>query len=165
MMHPQVRVPGWTKEICGGTSGQSLLEVALTAPLLILILLGAAEFARVAFAGTEVANAARAGVAYGAQSVGAAADAGGIQTAAAADAGDLASSVTATATVTGMCSSGAACTGAGSTCINTDCATPGDHIETVLTVDTAATFDPIIHVPGLPTTYTVHGHAVQKCVQ
>ncbi|HEY4380499.1 MAG TPA: TadE family protein [Acidobacteriaceae bacterium] len=147
-----------------GDRGQSLVEVALAAPILILMLLGAAEFARIAFAGIEVSNAARAAVAYGAQSTATAADAGGIQTAAAMDAGDMAASLTATATVTGVCSSGSSCTGAGSTCLNTDCDTPGDHIETILTVDTAANFDPLIHVPGLPTTFSLHGHAVQKCL-
>jgi Flp pilus assembly protein TadG len=149
----------------GGRSGQALIEVALTAPILVLMFVGAAEFARVAFAAIEVANAARAGVAYGAQSVSAAADATGIQTAATLDAGDLAASLTATARTSGVCSSGASCTGAGSSCLNTDCATPGDHIETILTVDTVVTFDPLIHVPGIPRTFTLHGHAVQECLQ
>jgi Flp pilus assembly protein TadG len=148
----------------GNSAGQSLVEVALTAPILILMFLGAAEFARIAFVAIEVANAARAGVAYGSQNVSTATDSPGIQTAAMLDAGDMAGSVTATSTATGVCSSGAACTGANSSCLNTDCATPGDHIETVLTVDTAATFDPLIHVPGTPRTFTVHGRAVQKCL-
>jgi Flp pilus assembly protein TadG len=148
----------------GTPSGQALLEVALTAPLLILMFVGGTEFARVASAAIDVTNAARAGVAYGAQSVSTAADATGIQTAAGMDADDTSASLTVTSTNTGVCSSGASCTGAGSTCLNTDCATPGDHIETVLTVDTAAVFDPVIHLPGIPRTFTLHGHAVQKCL-
>jgi Flp pilus assembly protein TadG len=43
-------------------AGQALLELALTVPLLVLILLGAAEFSRLAYAAVEVANAAKAGV-------------------------------------------------------------------------------------------------------
>jgi Flp pilus assembly protein TadG len=149
----------------GNSPGQTLVEVALTTPVLILMFLGAAEFARVAFASIEVANAARAGVAYGAQNVSTAADSVGIQTAATLDAGDMAATLTATSTASGVCSSGALCTGAGSSCLNTDCATPGDHFETILTVNTVAIFDPLIHVPGVASTFTLHGHAVQKCLQ
>jgi Flp pilus assembly protein TadG len=164
MTHVRLKCRRLLRVLRGSRSGQALIEVALTAPILILMFVGAAEFARVAFAAIEVANAARAGVAYGAQSVSTAADSTGIQTAATLDAGDLAS-LTATAKTSGVCSSGASCTGSGSSCLNTDCATPGDHIETILTVDTVATFDPLIHVPGIPSTFTLHGHAVQECLQ
>src|SRR5258708_1796299 len=50
-----------------GDTGQGLVELALTLPLFMLILLGAAEFARFAWASIETSNAARAGVQYGAQ--------------------------------------------------------------------------------------------------
>src|ERR1019366_6512370 len=153
------------KMLRGSAPGQSLVEVALTAPILILMFLGAAEFARIGVAAIEVSNAARAAVAYGAQNVSTAGDSSGIQKAATMDAGDMAASLTATSNASGICSSGALCTGAGSSCLNTDCATPGDHIETILTVNTAATFDPLLHVPGIPSTFTLHGHAVQKCLQ
>jgi Flp pilus assembly protein TadG len=152
------------KLLRGSGSGQALIEVALTASVLVLICLGGTELARVAFAAIEVSNAAKAGVTYGTQSVATAADLPGIQTAATLDAGDMASSLTTTAATTGVCSSGAACTGAGGSCKNTDCATPGDHIETILTVDTVGTFDPLIYIPGLPGTFTLHGRAVQKCL-
>jgi Flp pilus assembly protein TadG len=148
----------------GRPSGQALVEVALTSSVLVLMCLGAVELARVAYAAIEVSNAAKAGIAYGTQSVGAATDSPGIQMAAGLDAGDMAASLTTTATTSGVCSSGALCTGAGSSCLNTDCATPGDHIETILTVDTWGTFDPLIHIPGIPRTFMLHGHAVQKCL-
>jgi Flp pilus assembly protein TadG len=48
-------------------SGQSLLEVALLTPLLLLLLVGVIELGRFAYFGILVGNAARAGVAYGAQ--------------------------------------------------------------------------------------------------
>src|ERR1700742_683559 len=69
-----------------GDTGQGLLELALTLPLLMLILLGAAEFARFAWAAIETANAARAGVQYGAQTQITASDNVGMQTAALNDA-------------------------------------------------------------------------------
>lgn len=143
--------------------GQALVEFALVFPILILLLVGGAELARVAFSAIEVANAARAGVAYGAQNTSTSADTTGIQNAAASDAGTMGAGLTTTAAVTGTCSNPLVlCTGSGSTCINTDCSDSGDHIENILTVTTTASFDPLIHLPGIPTTYSLHGQAVQK---
>src|SRR6202042_3592608 len=65
-----------------GDTGQGLVELALTLPLLILIVMGGAEFARVAGASIETANAARAGAQYGAQTNVPASDDAGMQTAA-----------------------------------------------------------------------------------
>jgi Flp pilus assembly protein TadG len=62
--------------------GQALVELALTLPALVLLLVAAAEFARVSYASIEVSNAAMAGVQYGAQSPIEAADTAGIQAAA-----------------------------------------------------------------------------------
>ena len=143
----------------GREAGQALVETALTMPILILLVVGAAELARVTYAAVEVSNAAKAAVAYGARTPTLSADTTGMQTA--ADAGDLAVTLTTTPTTTGICSSGASCTGANGSCTNTDCSTPGDHIETILTVQTSATFDPLIHLPGIPTTFPLQGQAVQ----
>ena len=49
-------------------SGQAFVELALVLPIFILLLVGAAEVGRLAYASIEVSNAARAGVAYAAQS-------------------------------------------------------------------------------------------------
>jgi Flp pilus assembly protein TadG len=62
--------------------GQAFVELAIVLPVAILLLVGAAEIGRLAFASIEVSNAARAGVAYGAQSHVTASDIAGIQTAA-----------------------------------------------------------------------------------
>ena len=72
-----------------GESGQSLVEAALSISLLIAVVVGAAEIARVGYAAIEVGNAARAGAQYGAQSGYTAADTTGIATAASRDAGNL----------------------------------------------------------------------------
>ena len=48
----------------------SLVEACLTLPLLFVLVSGAAEFSRVAYTSLEVVSAAKAGVAYGAQSGG-----------------------------------------------------------------------------------------------
>ena len=151
--HSILRLCGRTKEEKGG----ALIELALTVPILVLILLGAAEFARVEYAGIEVSNAAMAGVQYGGQDAATAADITGIQTAASNDAPNITLGTT-TVSHSCICSDGSA-----STCLATDCS--GSNIETILTVQTQATFDPLIHLPGLPTTYTLQGQAIQKVLE
>ncbi len=137
--------------------GQALVELALSFPILIMIFVGAAEFARVVYASIEVSNAAMAGVSYGAQSPTTAGDTTGIQNAVANDAQDIALGTTAVSKSC-ICSNGGA-----STCLSTDCS--GSNIETILTVQTQATIDPGVHLPGFATTYTLHGQAVQKVLQ
>jgi Flp pilus assembly protein TadG len=140
-----------------GEKAQALVETAFAVILLTTVLIGGAELARVAYAAIEVANAARAGAQYGAQGGFTASDTTGIQSAAANDASNL-TGFSATSSYTCVCSDGTP-----STCLPTDCA--NSHIEQTLTVNTQATIDPIIHLPGLPTRYTVKGQAIQKCVQ
>lgn len=138
-------------------SGQALVETALLFPVLIALLVGTLEMARVAYAAIEVANAARAGAQYGAQNGYTAQDATGISNAAADDAANL-TGLTTTSSHACVCSDGTA-----STCQPNDC--PSSHKEETLTVNTQVTFDPVIHLPGIPNTYTLKGQAIQKCVQ
>lgn len=72
---------------CGG---QALIEAVVVAPMLLLSLLGAAEFGRLCYAGIEVTNAAHSGVQYGAQNRATAADVAGIKAAALNEGTDLA---------------------------------------------------------------------------
>ncbi len=139
----------------GSEAGQALVEFAFVLPALVLVLLGAAEFARLAYAAIEVSNAAKAAVQYGAQSVAQAADTAGMTTAAQNEAYNLTGLTVTLGAASCICSDGST-----STCLSTDCA--NSHIESILTVNTSATFDPLIHLPGLPTTFTLHGYAVQK---
>src|SRR4029077_10530393 len=66
-------------------SGQSLVELALLTPLLLLLLVGTVEMGRYAYISVLVANAARAGAAYGAQSLPQSVDTLGIHAAAQSD--------------------------------------------------------------------------------
>lgn len=140
-------------------SGQALVEASLSIPFLLLILVGAAELARVAYASIEVSNAAKAAVQYGAQNTASAADVAGIKAAAASDAYNLPNISTSVST-TGICSNGNACTGSGGTCLATDCST--SHIEVILTVNTSSTFDPMIQIPGWSGDFNLQGQATQK---
>ena len=147
-----LRLPGRN-----GESGQSLVELALTMPLLLLILLGAVELGKVAYAAIEVSDAAMAAAQYGAQNSTTAGDTTGIQTAASNDVPDLSLGTT-TSSLACICSDGSP-----STCQSTDCT--GSHIETILTVQTQTSFNPGFHLPGLGSTFTLRGRAVRKILQ
>jgi Flp pilus assembly protein TadG len=148
-------------------SGQALVELAFVVPVLALMMLGGVEIARVSFAAIEVSNAARAAAQYGAMNGGAFSstdstglDSAGMLTAARADAGELGSSVTFT---TGFPTESCKCSGSGTaTCGSAPggCNPPGSQVETTITVETQATFDPLIYIP-LPGwtggTFTLHG--------
>jgi Flp pilus assembly protein TadG len=137
--------------------GDALVEMAILLPLLTLLLLGAFEVALAVYTSIEVSSAALAGVQYGAQSAAAAGDTTGIQNAAAADAANISLS---TPTVSKSC---ICANGASSTCLSTDCS--GSYIETILKVQTQATFSPVIRFPGIPTSFTFNGQAIQKVLQ
>src|SRR6516164_9785478 len=99
-------------------SGQSLLEVALMLPFLLLLLLGVIEIGRYVYIGILVGNAARAGAAYGVQSNAQSVDTVGIQNAAINDFvsnGQPGSSLTVTSVVTCGCDSSGTVTTAGCT--------------------------------------------------
>lgn len=139
------------------TEGGAFVETAFTMPILFALLVGAVEFGTATYAAVEVSNAAMAGVQYGAQSASTSGDTAGIQAAAANDAPDITLGTT-SVSHSCICSDGSA-----STCLSTDCST--SHIETILTVQTQTTFNPGFHLPGLPTSFTIHGQAVQKVLQ
>jgi Flp pilus assembly protein TadG len=136
--------------------GQSLIELAVSVPVVAMLIFGSVEVARVIYASIEISDAAMAGVQYGTRNPIAAADSAGIQNAAQADVPGL--TITTTSSFSCICSDGSA-----STCQPTDC--PGSNIETVLTVQTQSTIDSMIHLPDLPDTYTVRGQAIQKVLQ
>jgi Flp pilus assembly protein TadG len=138
-------------------SGQALFEAALGMTVCVTLLLGAAEFGRLSYASIEVANAAHAGVAYGAQSHTDASDNSGMRTAATQEAPDV-SGMSASASHFCKCSDGTA-----STCAVSDCST--SRIIEYVKVTTTASFDPKIYVPGLPKSYTLNGSAIMRVVQ
>lgn len=145
-------------------SGQGLIELALTLPLLILILLGAAEFARFAWASIETTNAARAGAQYGAQTNITASDTAGMQTAALNDGVNL-TGLTATPTNWCACSTAPSTTITCSTALTTGgCISPALVLEYVQ-VSTSSTIKPLFHWAGLPTTFTATGSAIMEVAQ
>ena len=153
------------RSIAGEDRGQALIELALVMPVLTALLIGAAEFGRIAYAAIEVTIAARAGVAYGAQTIITAADLAGMQSAATNDGSDITAlkpnGLSAVAAQSCTCSDGTSVTCATA---GTKCVSPA-HILTFVTVTTTAKMDPLFHVPGLPTTYTLNGAAKMQVAQ
>jgi hypothetical protein len=125
-----------------------------------------------AYFGIEVSNAARAGVAYGAQNHITAQDIGGMQQAATNDGSNvvgIAGSCSGTM-VNGLCAVATqfcTCSGSGtSTCSSGDCtAGTNNRILEFVQVNTTAVVDALIYVPGLPHTYTLNGQAVMRVEQ
>ena len=146
--------------------GGALVETALTAPVLLLMLLGMVEFGRVAYIAIQASNAARAAVSYGSQNQITAVDTGGMTAVAQLEASGLASqNVNLTVSAVGNCSCSSpdttvtpfACSGA-STAL---CPDPS-FVEQTLNVTVTATFNPFVHAGNWPGSFTITGHAVQK---
>ena len=135
--------------------------MALLIPVVLLILVGIIEIGRFAFVSIEVANAARAAVQYGAQSLTAANDAAGIRQAAIGDAADLSSLTVTVANPASMCACSEAPNSLGA-CPATGCS---GHPLVFVQVDTSASVSPLFHYPGLPTNFTANGHAIMRVAQ
>ncbi len=150
----------WLKRFSGSEHGGSLIELALSMSFFTLLLLGAAELGIVVYASVEVSNGARAACQYGAMNGGTGApgsmDTSGMLNAANADAFNLPMTTPLTfssgyPTASCSCSNGVGT----STCTPGDC--PGAQIQEIVTVKLQTTVDPGIHLPGLPTSFTLYG--------
>jgi Flp pilus assembly protein TadG len=143
------------------TVGQAFVELALVLPIFLLLLLGTAEFGRLAYASIEVANAARAGVAYAAQNHITASDTARIQLAATQAAPNVTSMGTPAVTLSCSCSDGTAitCANAGTNCIS-----PARIIEYVQ-VNTSASVNTAFHYPGISNRVTLQGQAIMRVEQ
>jgi Flp pilus assembly protein TadG len=138
-------------------SGQALIELALIVPVLLLLLMGAGETARLAYAAIEVTHAARAGAAYGIQNVNTMGDRAGIQNAAKKDAPDL-TGLTTAESYSYVCSDQSAYSSATGSCLD------GADVLTYLHVTATTTFNPLIGFPGLPTSFTLTGTSIDQCL-
>jgi len=136
-------------------SGQSLIEVALLLPFLVLMMLGVIELGRYAYIGILVGNAARAGAAYGIESLPQSVDTVNISLAAQNDfQNNGQSGLTVTSSVSCGCDSGgsvtsSACTGAGSG----SCAS--GHWVVIVSVTASGTFNSLFNYPGITSSITI----------
>jgi Flp pilus assembly protein TadG len=140
---------------CGRRSrGQSMAELALALPVLILLFLAAIDFGRAFYVWIAVNNAARAGAQYGSQTVITAADSAGMTLAATTDG----------ANIPGISATASQCTCVPGTlvppCPTSYCtnAPQGTFVE----VDTQAPFSTVSRYPGIPSSITVTGKAIMQ---
>ena len=133
-----------------------MVEFALVAPVLVLLLIGLVETGRYAAFAVMAANAARAGVEYGSQNLTTANDTVGMKNAALADAQNL--SGWATPTAQHLCSIGGSALQA--------CPTSGTPVTSstvyYVQVKVTGTFRSLLSYPGLPASVPVAGSAVMR---
>jgi Flp pilus assembly protein TadG len=138
-------------------SGTSLIEFALVAPVLIFMLIGLIEVGRYAYFSIVAANAARAGVQYGAQSLTTAQDTAGMTSAALQDGQNIASF---TASPAPLCSENG---GALQAC-TTNGTAPASGTVYYVKVQVSGTFKSLLSYPGIPTNVPISGSAVMRVI-
>jgi Flp pilus assembly protein TadG len=134
-----------------------MTELTLAVPVLALLLVASADFARVFYFSIAVNNAARAGAQYGSQSIVTADDVTGMKNAATQDSPDL-PSLTATARQC-TCGTGTSVAACGSSYCTTN--PTGNYVE----VDTSMTFNTTITYPGIPSSVALAGKAIMLVQQ
>ncbi len=159
----------------GAQSGQSFIELALVLPFLLVLAIGVIELGRYAYISILVGNAARAGSAYGAQSLPQASPGNGLAICEAAS-NDFQGSVVACTGFNGSyqstgpngtlnvtisntcgCDSGGTVTTAGCTSdVNPTAGTcAAGHWVVMINVNASGTFNSLFNYPGIPTSITV----------
>lgn len=131
-----------TKFMVSEESGSALIEIALVAPVIMLILLGVIEVGRFSNYNVLVASAAKSGVEYGSRTVVNSVDVLGIKSAAVTDS----SLANLNVTTSSFCQ---CADGSTSSCLPTDCGST--HFNQHLTVTASYPFKPVFNV-GVGTT-------------
>jgi Flp pilus assembly protein TadG len=139
--------------------GQSLAEMALITPVLLLLLVGAIEIGRFAYYSIEIANSARAGVQYGAQSLADSKNLAGIQRASQNDAKNISNLSVVSQDLCACSNSPSNYVG----CPAKSCS-PG-HALVFVEVNTTGRIRPVFRFPGIPASFTVKGQAIMRVAQ
>ncbi len=133
--------PAWASD-----AGSALVELAVVLPLLVLVMAGAIDFARVFYTGMELTNAARAGAQYGAYNPAQSGNIAGMKTAATGSVNIT--GVTATASRICQCATSAG-TFSAATCTTT--CPSGRHLVVTVTVTASRSFTTLMgSFPGIP---------------
>lgn len=141
-------------------SGQSLLELALLTPLLLLLVIGTIEMGHYAYIAILVNNAARAGVSWGAQSHITAGDSPDIAAVAAADFDNNGpSNLTVTSAYSCGCDNGGTVTSISCT---TTCAIGSGNLVVLLQVTATGKYKSLFNWPGIPSPLTFSSTATQR---
>jgi Flp pilus assembly protein TadG len=145
--------------------GSAFVELAMTLPILVVVLFAMADFARAYHVAMQLSNMARAGAQAGARTLATSAQAN--LTAAVRPAAQAAGSITGvTADVQQLCY----CAADGGTyfgptdCLATVTCAPGGpgHIYVYVQVDASVGFVPVTRFPGLPGNFTLTRRATMR---
>jgi len=154
--------------------GQALIELAFVIPMLMVLALGVIEIGRYAYIAILVGNAARAGTAYGAQSLPQSADTSGIAAAAGADFQSNGQDVTLLNVPPGNQVTACGCDNGGTvTSFNCDPTVyalagkcpGGGHWVVTLSVTASGTFQSLFHYPGIPGFITISRTSSMRVAQ
>jgi Flp pilus assembly protein TadG len=146
-------------------SGQALVELGLILPVLLLLLIGVIEIGRYAYIGILIGNAARAGAAFGAQSIPQSGDTVGISAAATNDfaSNGQGSTLNVVSNTTCGCDSGGTFTSAAS-CASATCPTSAHWVINV-NVTASGTFSGLFNYPGIPSSLDISRKATLRVAQ
>lgn len=151
-------------------SGAAVVELAFSLPMFILLVLGTAEIANIAWSSVQINNAAHAAAQFGSISRANAADTTDMGTAAQNDAPGLITNPSTQVTSSQSCTCVTPSTGAQTTpatctaALETTCLSPS-VIQASVHVTVQAPVTPLVHYPGLPASYTMHAQASMGIVQ
>lgn len=141
--------------------GAAIVELALVAPLLILLMIGIIDIGRFARETITIGNAARAGAQFGAYSTSNSTDTASIASTAQSDAIDVALLPTDVSSST-YCSCGASPGTHVTACNPTPPCASGDHLDSFVIVTVTKSFTSLISYPGIPTTFALSKTASQE---
>lgn len=147
----------WSVGSLGGARGAALVELAVSIPLLAVILVGTIDFGRAFRDAMIVTNAARAGALYGAQDVGRSGDTAGMVAAATAvlTANGLTTGASPTASTLCQCVTDSGTFTATSPANTCTAVCTGGHLVVSVTVSVTRTFSMLTPFPGLPASVTI----------
>jgi Flp pilus assembly protein TadG len=147
-------------------TGSALVELAICLPVLVLVMIGTIDFARVFYTSISLSNAARAGAQYGAYNLAQSGDTATMQTTA-TGATNL-TGVTAAASRSCQCATDLGVFSYTSPTLN-DCTSPEttscgvNHLVVTVTVTASKTFTTIMsHFPGIPNSLSLSRAATMR---
>jgi len=145
--------------------GSALVELAVSLPLLVVILAGTVDFARVFYASVSLTNAARAGAMWGASKVSRSAPSEYPTIEAKAVSATNLTGVTAQATRLCMCATDSGTFSPTSPANDCDATCSGGHIVMTVTVTTSKTFTTLMNIlPGVPNSIPLSRAATLRVV-
>jgi Flp pilus assembly protein TadG len=156
----QTKLKRHVRKLFRSQAGTSMVEFALVAPVLIFLLIGLIEVGRYTYFGILAANAARAGVQYGAQDLYTAQDKAGMTSAALGDGQNLSNWTAANGGITAdyLCSSN------GALAVSCGLSSPPAGTVYYVKVTVTGTFQSLLNYPGIPNNVPVSGSAMMRVV-